>query len=252
MIKSLKMKHHIFGLAVAAAALVLTSCETPEGTPDRTGTGALAGGALGATTGAIIGNQSGRAGEGALIGGAIGAITGGLIGHSMDQGEQARLRAQAPQTYTRVEQGQPLGLADVKAMAKAGISDDVVISQIRNTHTIYRLSAADIIDLHDSGVSQKVIDFMINTASQGGSSSVTPAETTATVVYAAPPPVPTETIVVAPGPGYVWIGGEWIWSGRWVWVGGHWGLPPYSHAMWVRGYWSRGPHGWRHAPGHWR
>jgi outer membrane lipoprotein SlyB len=248
----MNMKNFALSMTVAAVALVLAGCETPEGTPDRTGTGALAGGALGATTGAIIGNQSGRSGEGALIGGAIGAITGGLIGHAMDQDQQARLRAQAPETLVRVEQGQPLGLADVKAMAKAGVSDEVIISQIRNTHTIYRLSAADIIDLHNSGVSQKVIDFMINTASQGGSSSAAPAQTSATVVYEAPPPVPTETVVVTPGPGYVWIGGEWIWDGRWVWVAGHWGYPPYPGALWVVGYWSHGPRGWRHVRGHWR
>ena len=246
------MKLNTLGLAVAAAAIALTGCETYEGTPDRTGTGALAGGAIGATTGAIIGNQSGRGGEGALIGGAIGAITGGLIGHSMDQQERAQLQAQAPQTYARVEQGQPLGLADIKAMAAAGITDDVIISQIRSTHTTYRLSAADIIDLHNAGVSSNVIDFMINTASQGGSSSVTPATTTSTVVYSAPPPPLTETIVVAPGPGYVWIGGEWIWNGRWVWVASHWGLPPYRHSVWVRGYWSSGARGWRHHPSHWR
>jgi hypothetical protein len=60
---------------------------------------------------------------------------------------------------------QPLGLADVKMLAKSGISDDVIISQIRNSRTVYRLSAADILDLKDSSVSEKVIDFMINTPS---------------------------------------------------------------------------------------
>jgi hypothetical protein len=47
------------------------------------------------------------------------------------------LRAQAPQTYTRVEQGQPLAVADVKALAKAGVSEDVITSQIQNSHTVY-------------------------------------------------------------------------------------------------------------------
>jgi hypothetical protein len=60
---------------------------------------------------------------------------------------------------------QPLGVADVKMLAKSGISDEVIISQIRNSRTVYRLSAADIMDLKDSGVSEKVIDFMINTPS---------------------------------------------------------------------------------------
>src|SRR5579859_4320327 len=58
---------------------------------------------------------------------------------------------------------QPMSLADVKMLAKSGVSDEVILSQIRNSHTVYRLSAADILDLKDSGVSEKVIDFMINT-----------------------------------------------------------------------------------------
>ena len=60
---------------------------------------------------------------------------------------------------------QPLGTADIKMLAKSGLSDDVIISQIRNSRTVYHLSAADILDLKDAGVSEQVIDFMINTPS---------------------------------------------------------------------------------------
>jgi len=61
---------------------------------------------------------------------------------------------------------QPIGLADIKMLAKSGVSDEVILSQIRNSHSVYRLSAAEILDLKDAGVSEKVIDFMINTPSQ--------------------------------------------------------------------------------------
>ena len=248
------MKIHSFTLMVGALALVLTGCETPYGTPDRTGTGALAGGGIGAASGALIGGASGHAGEGALIGAAAGVIAGGLIGHSMDMQEQARLRAQAPQTYVRVEQGQPLSVADVKALAQAKLSDDVIISQIRNSRTVYHLSTADIIDLRNSGVSEGVIVFMINTPTSTGSAAAVayPAPATTVVVAAPPPPMPAETVVIAPGPDYVWVGGEWVWNGGWVWVGGRWMLPPYPHAVWIRGSWSRGPHGYYRMSGHWR
>jgi hypothetical protein len=236
------MKVYQSGWFVLTIAVVLTGCETPGGYPDQTGTGALTGGAVGAMTGAVIGGR--HAGEGALIGGAIGAITGGLIGHSLDQQQQAWLRAQAPQTYVRVDQGQALGLADLKALVRAGVSDDVIISQIRTTRATYHLSAADIIDLHGSGVSQKVIDFMINTASTVAAASPVPT--------VAPPPPLQETIIVAPGPGYVWVAGDWVWRGGWIWLGGHWVIPPRPGAIWVRGYWRGGPHGWRQMPGHWR
>jgi outer membrane lipoprotein SlyB len=246
------MKLHVLTLALAASAVGLTGCVSPNGRPDYTGTGALEGGAIGAISGAAIGGR--HAGEGALIGAAAGVIAGGLIGHSMDQEQQERLRQQAPQTYVRVDQGQPLAVADVKALARSGINDDVIISQIRNSRTVYHLSAADIIDLRDAGVSNRVIDFMINTpGSIGATSGGASAPQASTVVVAEPPPpVPVETVVVAPGPDYVWIDGEWVWNGRWFWVGGHWGYPPYPHAVWVRGYWGRGPHGWSRAPGHWR
>jgi len=245
------MKYQVLNAAVAALGVVLVGCETPEGTPYRAGTGALIGTGIGAASGALIAGGHHSA-EGALIGGALGAITGGLIGQSMDQEERARLRAQAPQTYARVEQGQPLGLADVKAMAKAGLSDDVIISQIRNTHTVYRLGAGDIIDLRDCGASERVLEFMINTPNTVGSSTV-PGPQAETVYVAQPPPPPVaEAVIVAPGPSYVWVGGEWAWHGRWVWAGGRWILPPRPYAVWVGGGWLHGSHGWRHSPGHWR
>jgi surface antigen len=233
-----------------AAAVVLTGCQYPNGEPNNTGGGAL----IGAGTGALIGGANGRGGGGALIGAAIGAIAGGLIGNSMDQEQQERLREQAPQTYVRVDQGQPLATADVKALAQAKVSDDVIISQIRNSHTVYHLSAADIIDLRNAGVSETVIDFMINTPGTiGGTTEFAPASQAGTVVVSQPPPpAPVETVTVASSPDYVWIDGEWVWNSRWVWVAGHWGYPPYPHAIWVSGTWVHGPYGWRHSPGYWR
>jgi outer membrane lipoprotein SlyB len=154
-----------FSFTLAAGVILAAGCYTPSGRQDNTAGGALAGGAIGAGTGAIIGSQSGHAGEGALIGGAIGALSGAIIGGSIDQAQRERLANDYPQTYRRVEQGQPLTLADVKALAKSGVSDEVIISQIRNSRTVYRLSATEIIELHDAGVSNRVIDFMINTPS---------------------------------------------------------------------------------------
>ncbi len=72
------------------------------------------------------------------------------------------------------------------------------------------------------------------------------------VVSEDPPPPLVETIGVAPGPGYFWIGGYYHWYGnRWGWVRGHYDLPPRHGAVWVgaryenrggrrvyiRGYW---------------
>jgi hypothetical protein len=69
-------------LAVAlalAGALSLSACQTPQ---QQTGT--LAGGAIGAGTGALIGSAvSGGSAGGAIAGGLIGAGTGALVGNAV-------------------------------------------------------------------------------------------------------------------------------------------------------------------------
>ena len=168
-------------------------------------------------------------------------------------------------------QDQPLGLPDIKMLAKNGVSEDVILSQIRNSHTVYHLSTAEIIDLKDAGVGQRVIDFMINTpsANQGGPVvtsppvaaptpvvTTAPPQGTATIVgeVGAPPPSPiVEAVVVSPGPRYVWVAGRWRWYHHgWVWVPGAWIIPPRHGVVWVDGHWGRrfGSVVW--VEGHWR
>ena len=67
----------------------------------------------------------------------------------------------------------------------------------------------------------------------------------------APPPPPGEAVVVAPGPGYIWIGGYWNWGGgRYVWAPGHWAAPRPGY-RWVPRTWYRGPGGWHGRGGYW-
>jgi hypothetical protein len=71
------------------------------------------------------------------------------------------------------------------------------------------------------------------------------------VVEVAPPPPRDELRPLAPGPGYIWIGGNWAWQlGRHVWIGGRWTLPPAGR-VWVPGQWNHRGHGWRWHPGYW-
>jgi len=245
------MKIKAVVILMAGLAMVLTGCQNPDGTQNNTGSGALIGGAFGALTGAAIGGPR-NGGVGALIGAAAGAIGGGLIGNSMDQEQNARLRAQAPQTYVKIDQGQPLQVSDVEALVKAGVSDDVIIAQIQNSHTVYHLQATDIIALRNAGVSDKVVNYMINTPSTVGNAGAAPAADTV-VVQQAPPPAPVEVIAAAPGPDYVWVDGEWDWNGvTWVWVGGHWGYPPRPHAVWIEGRRWHDGYGWHYERGCWR
>lgn len=220
------MKQYGYLLAWALVGVALTGCMSPQGRPDYTASGALAGGA----TGAIIGSAGRHSGAGGVVGAAVGAVVGGIIGHGMDQAQEEQLRAQAPQTIQRIEESQPLAVSDIVSMVRAGVSDDLVITQIRYSRTVYHLKSGEIIELKNSGVSEKVIDFMINT----------PAEVRATEVVGvatAPPQPIVEQVVVAPGPDYIWVDGGWRWYGdRWIWHHGYWNRPHYYHGRYYDGY----------------
>lgn len=62
---------------------------------------------------------------------------------------------------------------DVIAMTKDGVGDDVILAQMKATHTYFRLTSNDIRDLKKSGVSDKVISAMIKTADQPRTSAQT-------------------------------------------------------------------------------
>ena len=68
------------GALLSALALSLMSCAQPLTTREK---GTLAGGTLGAATGAIIGGATGSPGAGAAIGGALGSVAGALTGDQL-------------------------------------------------------------------------------------------------------------------------------------------------------------------------
>lgn len=78
----------VLGLFVVSFS---ASCTQPLTTREK---GVLAGGGLGAATGAIIGAATGRPGTGAAIGGALGAVGGGLVGDQLQQREEVAKQQQ--------------------------------------------------------------------------------------------------------------------------------------------------------------
>ncbi len=85
------MKHHrrtgvVAPLAIGALLLTVTGCTEFSTRPGKHEiSGALIGGAIGAGTGAIVGNQVGSPGAGLAIGAGLGALAGDVIGRGLDE-----------------------------------------------------------------------------------------------------------------------------------------------------------------------
>jgi outer membrane lipoprotein SlyB len=141
-----------FIVTLVLLSTVFVGCQT------KTGTGALAGGALGAGAGALIGG-----GQGALIGGAIGALSGGLVGAALDEQDRQIMERTSPRTVDRMDRGEPLTINDVVKLSQGGVSDETIIRYINQTRTTYNLSQSQIDRLQREGVSQRVINYMVDT-----------------------------------------------------------------------------------------
>ena len=54
-----------------------------------------------------------------------------------------------------------------------------------------------------------------------------------------------------PGPDFIWIRGDWVWSGgRYTWREGRWERRREGR-IWHEGHWNQHVHGWRWERGHW-
>lgn len=57
----------------------------------------------------------------------------------------------------------PLGLAEIREMSAKGVGDETIMAALRASRAVYRLSAQDISALHEAGVGQAVIDYLLKT-----------------------------------------------------------------------------------------
>ena len=186
-----------FQVLVALAPLVcINGCASMSNTEK----GTLAGGGIGAGTGAIIGSATHNTGAGALIGGAVGALAGGLTGHAIDESESKQDAKLASATAPPARG--PLSVEDVKQLALHHVSDEVIINQIRTSGTIFTLTVADINVLKENGVSDAVIAEMQNTVYRCPRRVYTPAP----VMIVEPPPPPPP---IGVGVGFSYSRGHW-------------------------------------------
>jgi hypothetical protein len=146
----------------ATAFLLLIVCLTSAGcrSPYYADRGAGIGALAGAGAGAIIGDATGgNAGTGALIGAGLGAITGATVGDAMDE-MQAQNRAEIAAQMGRQVQTGAATIEEVVAMSRSGVDPILIQNYVRTSGMSRPLSAADVIALHNQGVSTDVIQIM--------------------------------------------------------------------------------------------
>jgi len=125
-------------------SLLLIGCES------KATTGVSAGGAL-------------SGGKGVHIGGANGVVAGGLTGASLDEQDRRIMERTSPKTIDRMDRAEPLTVSDIVKLHEGGIGDETIVRYIHDTRTTYNLSQVQIKHLQNAGISQRIINYMIDT-----------------------------------------------------------------------------------------
>jgi hypothetical protein len=106
--------------------------------------------------------------------------------------------------YDKMVNNDPLSLYDIETLSRARVSDGVILRYLRNQGQAYYLNSDDVTTLRKAGVSQSIIDYMLQTPGVYG---------------------PGPNVVVGVGP---------------YWGGPYWGGPYWGGPYWGGGYY----HGW--------
>lgn len=145
-------------VALTVCTVFATGCQSPYYADRGAGIGALAG----AGAGALIGDATGgNAGGGALIGAGLGALTGAAVGTEVDA-LAAQNRAEIAAQMGRQVQAGAANIQEVIAMTRAGVDPRLIQNYVNTSGVVAPLAAADVIYLHEQGVSTEVIQVMQN------------------------------------------------------------------------------------------
>ena len=69
----------------------------------------------------------------------------------------------SPAIYDKMMHGDPLSLSDIKALSRAHVSDAIILRYLRDQGTVYSLNSSDVTSLRKAGVSQSIVDYMLQT-----------------------------------------------------------------------------------------
>ncbi len=103
----------------------------------------------------------------------------------------------------RAEAKLPYGVADVLKLSRAQVGDEITLTYIQNSGTIYNLGPKDIVYLRDQGVSDRVINTMLDQRKKLAEVAAQTAPPPATQPPAAPDTAAAAPAYVEPAPAYV-------------------------------------------------
>ena len=118
--------------------------------------GAAVGGLTGGGVGAVIGEAAAdKPLVGAVVGSAVGALTGAATGGALDEIDGRNQQRVDQAIYNRAASA--VSLDDVISMSESGLSSDIIMRHIRTRGFGRQLSASELIQLRQRGVSDQVI-----------------------------------------------------------------------------------------------
>lgn len=95
----------------------------------------------------------------------FGSTTPLLINPNLDVQDRKVMERSSPRTVDRMDRGEPLTLNDIIKLSQSGINDTTIINYMKTSKSSYHLSQTQVRRLQDAGVSQTVIDFMVESGS---------------------------------------------------------------------------------------
>ena len=152
------------GLSVRFLAILAVFAATASGCQNMNHAqrGAATGAGLGGILGAVIGHQTGNKELGALIGAGTGAVAGHAIGNGRDMRDQRD--AVIYQAHQDRDQRAFIETAvtdrEIVAMARQGLSDDIITGAISERGGRFDTSPANLGYFTQNGVSEPVIKAM--------------------------------------------------------------------------------------------
>ena len=99
----------------------------------------------------------------------------------------------------------PYGVADVLKLSRAQVSEDVILTYVQNSGTVYNLGPQEIVYLHEQGVSDRVINTMQDQRKKAAEAApqTAPPAVAAAQAYADTATVAAAPVYYQPAPVYV-------------------------------------------------